>query len=192
MYSKYFKRILDLIVCLFAIIFLSPIFVIIALMIKIDSSGPIIFVQRRLGRNAKQFNLFKFRTMTDKKRSSNLEIFGRNAELTRLGYWLRRFKIDEFPQLINIILNDMSIVGPRPPLPEQLNKYTLKTMERLKVRPGLTGLAQINGNIYISWSDRWKLDLKYVKEISFFLDILIMFKTLAVVFFGEKKYFKKL
>jgi len=191
MYRRWGKRFFDVIVAAVALILLSPLFILIALLIRLDSRGSILFIQERLGRGGKIFRAYKFRTMTDRPRVSDHEIIGRDPEITRVGYWLRRFKLDELPQLINVIKGDMSIVGPRPALPSQLSVYDSKTMKRLVVRPGLTGLAQVNGNIHLSWPERWQYDIWYVEHLSLMLDLKIIIKTFAVIIFGEDKFYKQ-
>lgn len=129
--------------------------------------------------------------MLDLKRTSEIQVYGNNSEITTVGKLLRRLKIDELPQLINVLKGDMSFIGPRPCLPELRNEFDENGWERLKVRPGLSGLAQINGNIYLSWEERWKYDAEYVSKQSFILDIKIILKTFLIVIFGEKKFIKK-
>jgi lipopolysaccharide/colanic/teichoic acid biosynthesis glycosyltransferase len=130
--------------------------------------------------------------MIHRPRISDREIIGRDPEVTRVGYWLRRFKIDELPQLVNVLKGNMSLVGPRPALPDQLVVYDNVAMKRLIVRPGLTGLAQVNGNIHLSWPERWCYDAEYVEYLSFKLDIGIIYRTIAVVVFGENRFSKVL
>jgi undecaprenyl phosphate N,N'-diacetylbacillosamine 1-phosphate transferase len=182
------KRFLDLVLAILALIVLSPFFLIIIILIRFDSPGPILFIQKRLGRKAKIIDVYKFRTMTDRARAPGGEIYGRDPEVTRLGYWLRRFKLDELPQLLNIARGDLSIVGPRPALPSQLSEYTDLARKRLEVRPGLTGLAQVNGNIHLSWPERWQYDAQYVGRVSLLFDLQIILRTVAVVLLGEDKF----
>lgn len=167
---------------------LFPFMLFVALVILLESSGPVFFTQKRLGRDGRIFKVYKFRTMTNRVRTEHREITGHNTEVTRIGYWLRRFKIDELPQLLNIVRGDMSLVGPRPALPEQAKEYNPQTRRRLAVRPGLTGLAQINGNIYLSWPERWKYDVSYVEQCSFLLDLWIVWRTIWVIFIGEQNF----
>ena len=124
--------------------------------------------------------------MTHKQRHNHTEILPDNPEVTRIGRSLRRFKIDELPQLLNVLGGDMSIVGPRPALPSQLESYNMVGHKRLEVRPGLTGLAQINGNILLSWPERWVYDKQYVENLSLLLDLKIILKTFRIIFKGEK------
>ena len=180
------KRSLDLALSILAFLLLTPILVLVAVLVSLSSRGPVLFVQERLGMNGKIFRLYKFRTMVHRTRIPDHEIIGRDPEVTSVGYWLRRFKIDELPQIFNVIKGDMSIVGPRPALPAQLEEYNELALRRLTVRPGLTGLAQVNGNIHLSWLERWQYDAFYVENLSFWLDIKIIIRTIAVVLFGEK------
>ncbi len=188
MYKNYIKRILDFTLSFIGFIILLPIFLIVALLIKTTSSGPVFFKQYRLGKDGNEFQILKFRTMTNRKREVDREILKGDAEVTTIGYYLRRLKIDELPQIINILKGDMSVVGPRPSMPELLNDFNEDAKYRITVTPGLTGLAQINGNIYLSWEQRWKYDRKYVENMSFVLDFKIILKTLLIVLFGEKRF----
>lgn len=129
--------------------------------------------------------------MTNRQRIADREILKNDAEVTRVGKILRRFKIDELPQLINVLKGDMSLVGPRPGLPRQINEFNDDGIFRIQVRPGLTGLAQINGNIHLSWPERWKYDRHYVENVSFLLDLKIIFKTFFIIIYGEDKFVKK-
>ena len=173
------------------IVFFFPVLVGIGVLIRLDSKGSVLFVQDRLGRGGRIFKLYKLRTMIDEPRDSRREILFHDRDVTRIGRWLRRFKLDEMPQLWNIIKGDMSVVGPRPALPRQLDKYDEQARRRLEVRPGLTGLSQINGNIRLSWPERWKWDVKYVNCLSPALDLEIILKTLKIVVIGEDRCFKK-
>jgi len=190
-YRRFGKRALDLIISIVLLVILLPLLLAIALLVYITSPGPVLFVQDRLGFQGKTFKLYKFRTMIHKPRTPTKEIFGRDPELTPIGYWLRRFKLDELPQIFNVIKGDMSIVGPRPALPEQIEQYDTITRQRLAVRPGLTGLAQTEGNIYLPWEERWQYDVLYVRNLSFCLDIKIIIKTIGVILLGEEKFYRR-
>lgn len=190
-YRTFGKRLLDLSVSVPALLAVAPLFAVIAVAIKLTSRGPVFFVQERLGRDGRTFRTFKFRTMTDRQRTSHQEIFGKSDEVTAVGFWLRRFKLDELPQLWNIVNGDMSLVGPRPALPAQLAEYTDLARQRLLARPGLTGLAQVHGNIHLSWPERWVYDAEYVARVSFALDAWIVARTVAVVVLGEERFLKK-
>ena len=177
MYAKYIKRILDLILSLMALIVLMPLMIIIGILVRINLGSPIIFKQKRPGKNEKTFTLYKFRTMTD-KRDIDGNLLPDEYRLTKFGKFLRSTSLDELPELINIIKGDMAIVGPRPLLVEYLPYYTEEEKHRHDVRPGLTGLAQVNGRNAISWEEKLKYDTEYIKEISFYSDLKIIFKTI--------------
>lgn len=176
MYAKYIKRILDLILSLMALIVLMPLMIIIGILVRINLGSPIIFKQKRPGKNEKIFTLYKFRTMTD-KRDIDGNLLPDEYRLTKFGKFLRSTSLDELPELINIIKGDMAIVGPRPLLVEYLPYYT-EEKHRHDVRPGLTGLAQVNGRNAISWEEKLKYDTEYIKKISFYSDLKIIFKTI--------------
>lgn len=184
MYRKYIKRLLDFVLSLLALIILSPVLLITALLVKIKLGSPIIFKQQRPGLNEKIFTLYKFRTMTDKKDEEG-NLLPDSERLTKFGKLLRSTSIDELPELINILKGDMSIVGTRPLLVEYLELYNEKQKHRHDVRPGLTGLAQINGRNSISWEEKFKEDIQYVENISFIGDIKIVLKTVIKVFKRE-------
>lgn len=177
MYAKYIKRTLDLILSLMALIVLMPLMIIIGILVRINLGSPIIFRQKRPGKNEKIFTLYKFRTMTD-KRDIDGNLLPDEYRLTKFGKLLRSTSLDELPELINIIKGDMAIVGPRPLLVEYLPYYTEEEKHRHDVRPGLTGLAQVNGRNEISWEEKLKYDTEYIKEISFYSDLKIIFKTI--------------
>ena len=177
MYAKYIKRILDLILSLMALILLMPLMIIIGILVRINLGSPIIFKQKRPGKNEKVFTLYKFRTMTD-KRDIDGNLLPDEYRLTKFGKFLRSTSLDELPELINIIKGDMAIVGPRPLLVEYLPYYTEEEKHRHDVRPGLTGLAQVNGRNTISWEEKLKYDTEYIKQISFYSDLKIIFKTI--------------
>lgn len=177
MYAKYIKRILDLILSLMALIVLMPLMIIIGILVRINLGSPIIFKQKRPGKNEKIFTLYKFRTMTD-KRDIDGNLLPDEYRLTKFGKFLRSTSLDELPELINIIKGDIAIVGPRPLLVEYLPYYTEEEKHRHDVRPGLTGLAQVNGRNAISWEEKLKYDTEYIKKISFYSDLKIIFKTI--------------
>ena len=170
MYAKYIKRTLDLILSLMALIVLMPLMIIIGILVRINLGSPIIFKQKRPGKNEKIFTLYKFRTMTD-KRDIDGNLLPDEYRLTKFGKFLRSTSLDELPELINIIKGDMAIVGPRPLLVEYLPYHTEEEKHRHDVRPGLTGLAQVNGRNEISWEEKLKYDTEYIKEISFYSDL---------------------
>lgn len=176
MYRKYIKRVLDFTLSLIALIILSPIYLVLAILVRIKLGSPIIFKQERPGLNEKIFTLYKFRTMTDEK-DENGKLLPDEVRLTKFGKFLRSTSLDELPELINIIKGDMSIVGPRPLLVEYLPLYNEKQRCRHNVRPGLTGYAQINGRNSISWEEKFNDDLMYIENITFMEDLKIILKT---------------
>ncbi len=190
-YRSFAKRLFDLAIILPIFLAILPVLLIAAVLIKLDSRGPVFFLQERLGLYGKTFMTYKFRTMTHREREATSEILPGHSEVTRIGNWLRRFKIDELPQLLNIVNGDMSLVGPRPALPDHINDYNEEGLQRLLERPGLTGLSQVSGNIYLSWPDRWFYDAQYVSRLSFLKDVSIIVKTVAVVLLGEERFLKK-
>lgn len=191
LYKQLFKRAIDFLVSGTVLLCILPGLVFVYIIVKTDSPGPFFFLQERVGRNGRIFKVFKVRTMTFKHRVADREIFRGDSEVTKSGEVLRRFKLDELPQLLNVLKGDMSLVGPRPGLPSQLPDLNEDGRYRILVRPGLTGLAQINGNIYLSWPQRWKYDRQYVTNLSFLLDVRIILKTFLIIFHGEKKFLKE-
>ena len=179
-YEANFKRPLDLALSLFALIVLSPLFLIVAIAIVINLGTPILFIQDRPGLDGRVFKMYKFRTMTE-ERNTDGNLLPDEARLTPFGKILRKTSLDELPELINIIKGDMSIVGPRPLLTEYLPRYSEEQLHRHDVRPGLTGYAQVNGRNSISWEEKFKDDVWYVDHISFFNDVKIIIKTIIVV-----------
>lgn len=173
-------RFLEFLFALVLLVALSPLFLLVCLLILINMGRPIFFTQLRTGLNSKPFKIIKFRTMTLCDKPDH-EVVGDESRLTGLGWWLRKFSIDEWPQLINILLGDLSFVGPRPLLMHHLKSYTLEQSRRHLVKPGLTGWAQINGRNSIKWEDKLKLDVWYVDNKSWWLDLKILFITLFVV-----------
>ncbi len=185
------KRCLDLVLSLAMLVLVAPLLLLSAIAIKLESRGPVLFIQARLGRGGRTFRVVKLRTMTDRPRQDRLQVFGDHCEVTRVGRWLRRSKIDELPQLWNVIRGEMSVVGPRPGLPERLPEYDERGRRRLDVRPGLTGWAQVNGNVHLSWPQRWCYDAWYVDHHSLALDSWIVVRTVAVVGCGEKTFARR-
>lgn len=175
-YEKYIKRILDFTLSLIALICLSPILLIVAILVRIKLGSPVIFKQKRPGKDEKIFTLYKFRTMTDEK-DENGDLLPDSQRLTKFGKFLRSTSLDELPELINIIKGDMAIVGPRPLLVKYLPLYNEKQKHRHDVRPGLTGYAQVNGRNAISWEEKFEDDLKYINNITFIGDAKIIIKT---------------
>lgn len=180
MYKKYVKRILDIILSLLAIIILSPLLIIISILVLIFMGRPIFFKQPRLGKNEKIFNMYKFRTMTNKKDKDG-NLLPDDQRLPKFGNLLRKTSLDELPEFFCILNGSMSFVGPRPLLVKYLPYYTEEEHHRHDVRPGLTGLAQANGRNLVNWDERFKLDLEYVNNVSLKMDIKVILKTISVV-----------
>jgi len=186
------KRIFDILASGIALIVLLPIFAIIGIFIKLDSKGPVFFVQKRAGKDGKIFKAYKLRTMVNNAVEMGLgyEIAKDDNRITRVGKHLR-WGIDELPQLINVFEGKMSMVGPRPALPHQVEKYSEQERRRLEVKPGITGWALVNGRNKLSWPERIKLDIWYIDNWSIWLDIKILFKTIWVVIFKREGIYGK-
>lgn len=184
MYKNFIKRILDIILSFLALVILSPLLILTAFLIRIKLGTPVFFKQLRPGKNEKIFGILKFRTMTDAK-DENGNLLPDEIRLTRFGQFLRSTSIDELPELLNILNGDMSIVGPRPLLVQYLERYNEEQKHRHDVKPGLTGLAQVNGRNGITWEEKFHYDLEYVKNITFYGDCKIIFQTVMKVF-GRK------
>ncbi len=180
MYRKYFKRVFDFVCSLLALIVLSPVLLITAILVRIKLGTPVIFKQKRPGLNEKIFILYKFRTMTEQKDEQG-NLLPDEVRLTKFGKMLRSTSLDELPELWNILKGDMSVVGPRPLAVQYLPYYTDEERKRHSVRPGLTGLAQVNGRNAVTWENRFQNDLEYVYRLGFILDLLIIFKTVIKV-----------
>jgi len=184
MYKDFIKRLLDILFSLLALILLSPLLLIIAILVRTKLGSPIIFKQERPGLNEKIFVLYKFRTMTDKKNGDG-DLYPDLLRLTKFGKMLRSTSLDELPELFNILKGDMAIVGPRPLLVRYLTLYDDYQKQRHLVKPGFTGYAQVNGRNSISWDKRFELDIYYIENISFLLDLKIVLKTVKVVLLKE-------
>ena len=180
MYRRFFKRFFDIALSLTALIVLSPVLLIVAVLARVKLGSPVIFCQERPGKNEKIFQLYKFRSMTD-GRDENGELLPDEVRLTKFGRVLRSTSLDELPELWNILRGDMSIVGPRPLLVEYLPYYTEEEHHRHDIRPGLTGLAQVNGRNASSWEQKFTYDLEYVERYTLVLDVSIIFKTVLKV-----------
>lgn len=185
MYAKYVKRPMDFILSLIAIICLSPVIGVTAILVRIKLGSPVIFCQLRPGKNEKIFKMYKFRSMTD-ERDEDGNLLPDSERLTKFGKTLRKTSLDELPELFNILKGDMSIVGPRPLLVEYLPRYNEIQKRRHEVRPGLSGLAQVNGRNAISWEEKFDWDVTYVDNISFFGDIRIILLTVWKAFVKEE------
>ena len=180
LYEKCLKRVVDFVLSLVAIICLSPVMLITAILVRIKLGSPIIFKQQRPGKNEKIFAMYKFRTMTD-ARDANGNLLPDEVRLTKFGKLLRSTSLDELPELFNILKGDMSIIGPRPLLVEYLPRYNEEQKHRHDVRPGLSGLAQVNGRNAISWEEKFKYDVEYVRNITFLGDCRIIIQTVKNV-----------
>ena len=184
MYAKFIKRILDFFISLVAFVLFFPIILIVAILVRINFGKPIIFKQKRPGKNGKIFKMYKFRTMTNEK-DKNGNLLPDEKRLTNFGKFLRSTSLDELPELINILKGDMSLVGPRPQLVRDMVFMSEEENKRHTVKQGLTGLAQVNGRNAISWEDKLKYDLEYIENISFINDLKIIFLTIKKVFKRE-------
>lgn len=176
----YFKRIFDFIASFFGLLLLSPVLLIISIIVLIKHGHPILFTQKRPGKNEQIFKMFKFRTMTN-ERDEHGVLLPDKKRLTKFGSFLRKTSLDELPELINVIKGDMSLIGPRPLLIKYLPYYTTKEKKRHDVRPGITGLAQISGRNFLNWDKRLSTDVKYVENLSLKLDINIFIQTISCV-----------
>ncbi len=186
------KRGFDIAVSTLGLIILSPVLLVTAVLIKITMPGKVFFKQERVGKNKKIFHILKFRTMKEDKKAEQTHDFSKDSErMTKTGNILRRLKIDELPQLLNVLAGDMSLVGPRPTVIEQVRNYNKFQLRRLKMRPGMTGLAQVNGNTALDWDERIVFDVKYVENFSLWMDLMILLKTVLVVICGEQKFKKE-
>jgi exopolysaccharide biosynthesis polyprenyl glycosylphosphotransferase len=194
------KAAFDRVFALLALVAAAPLLAIISLLIRLDDGGPVLFRQTRVGKNGRGFAVYKFRTMVPDAEDRKVELAARNQSqgplfkirkdprLTRLGGWLRRWSLDEIPQLLNVLAGDMSLVGPRPALPEEAAMYGDHVRRRLAVKPGMTGLWQVNGRSDLSWDESVRLDLRYVENWSLMLDVQILWKTCAAVARGSGAY----
>lgn len=180
-YEKYFKRPIDIVCALLAIIVFSWLYIIIAIMVRVKLGSPVIFTQERPGKDEKIFKLYKFRTMTG-ERDENGELLPDEVRLTKFGAWLRRTSLDELPEAFNILVGNLSIIGPRPLLVKYLDLYSPEQHRRHEVRPGLSGYAQVHGRNAISWEEKFKLDVEYVDHITFLGDLKIIWDTVMVAF----------
>ena len=191
--NKFIKRLIDFCIAFTGILVLLPFWIIISLLIKMSSKGPVLFIQKRPGLNAKVFSVYKFRTMKigSEKMVKGVEVLINDHRITYIGKLLRRTKLDETPQLFNVLKGEMSLVGPRPERIESLKDYDEVIYQRLRVLPGLTGLAQVSGNIYIDLEQRYAYDVYYANNFSLLLDMKIIIRTVLVIIFGEKKYVDK-
>ncbi len=184
MYKNYIKRILDFILSLVGFIVLLPIFLIVTVFLAIANEGKPFFFQIRPGKNEKLFKIIKFKTMNDKKDGQG-NLLSDEKRLTKVGAFVRKISLDEIPQLLNVIKGDMSLIGPRPLLPQYLPLYNDEQKKRHNVRPGITGWAQVNGRNAISWQQKFEYDVWYVENVSFMIDVKILLLTVKKVFVSE-------
>ena len=175
---KYLKRAMDFVASLTALIILSPLIALSALLVKISDGGSVLFKQRRPGKDGKIFTVYKFRTMSEKTEDENGRELSDVERMTKIGSFLRKTSLDELPQFFNVLKGDMSFIGPRPLLCEYLELYTPYQMRRHEVLPGISGLAQVNGRNAITWEEKFDYDVYYVDHMSFLLDLKILFKTI--------------
>ena len=180
MYRKYIKRLLDIVISLCGIIVLSPVYLVLGILVRTKLGTPVIFRQERPGKDEKIFHLYKFRSMTDERDESG-NLLSDEVRLTSFGKKLRSTSLDEIPELVNILKGDMSLIGPRPFLVRYLPWYTEEERHRHDVRPGLTGLAQVNGRNALGWEDRFSYDLEYVNHLTFLMDAKIICMTVGKV-----------
>ncbi len=186
-YNRVVKRTADLLISLIALIILSPTILIAAILVKLTSKGPVIFKQKRIGRGAREFTIYKFRTMYVNSEHTGSGVYSddNDPRMTKVGKLLRKTSIDELPQLVNILKGDMSLIGPRPPLtyhPWPVSEYSEEQLRMFEVRPGITGWAQTHGRKDVEWNKRIKLNIWYVDHVSFMLDLRIFFITIGKVF----------
>ena len=184
MYSIYIKRIIDFIVALLGLLLLSPLLLVITFCLFFANNRKPFFFQTRPGKNERLFNIIKFKTMTDAKDSSG-NLLPDGERMTKIGNFVRKTSLDELPQLLNVLKGDMSLIGPRPLLPEYLPLYSEEQQKRHTIRPGITGWAQVHGRNAISWSAKFKLDIYYVAHLSFWLDVKVLFLTIKKVLVRE-------
>ena len=196
--SVCFKRLMDILLSVIAVILGSPVFLITALLVKVTSPGPIIFSQVRVGRYGRHFKFYKFRSMYIDAEARKAELMKHNESgdgvifkmkhdprITPVGRFIRKFSIDELPQLFNVLLGDMSLVGPRPPLPTEVSAYTLEERKRLNITPGITCLWQVSGRSELPFSQQIALDKEYIASQSFWKDFLILLKTIPAILTGK-------
>ena len=184
------KRLFDILVSLLVLLLFAPVWLLVALSIKATSPGPVLFIQERPGKDRELFRVYKFRSMRlgSEKMVKGVEVLRDDDRVTAVGRFIRRTKIDEIPQCLNVLKGEMSLIGPRPERVSSLADYDEEISKRLDMRPGMTGLAQVCGNIYISLADRYRLDVYYVEHFSLWLDIRILLRTVGVVLLGEERY----
>jgi len=184
MYKNYFKHLFDFLAAFFGLILLSPIFIVVMIGLYFANQGKPFFFQARPGKNERIFKIIKFKTMNDKK-DEHGNLLSDAERLTPIGAFVRKTSLDEIPQLINVLKGDMSLIGPRPLLPQYLSLYNAEQKRRHEVRPGITGWAQVNGRNAISWKRKFELDVEYVDNLSLLMDLKVFFTTFKKVFKSE-------
>jgi lipopolysaccharide/colanic/teichoic acid biosynthesis glycosyltransferase len=184
------RRTLDILVSSLALLLSSPVLAVAMVAVRLESRGPIIYRQRRVGLNGRQFDVLKLRTMVDGAEhiGAGLAVNENDSRITRVGAFLRRTSLDELPNLLNVLRGEMSLIGPRPTLPVQVEQYTACQRGRLQIKPGITGWAQVNGRTSLPWSERIELDLYYIAHRSLALDLRILWRTVAMVLGGSGLY----
>ncbi|ALJ31400.1 putative sugar transferase EpsL [Apilactobacillus kunkeei] len=202
-YSNFYltvKRLFDIAASLFALLITLPLTLVVSLCIYLDDRGPIFYTQERIGKDGKPFRIYKFRSMCQNADAKKKELTDKNEvngamfkmsndpRVTRVGCFIRRHSIDELPQLINVLLGNMTVVGPRPPLPEEVNQYSKHDKERLKVKPGCTGLWQVSGRNSLDFDEMVELDINYIEHASLLLDMKICFKTIWIMIYPNEAY----
>ena len=199
--SKILKRLLDIVASACGLIALSPVFLFTALMIKLEDRGPLFFKQTRIGLRGRTFGMWKFRSMVVNADALKDKLLAQNEmqggvtfkmkddpRITRTGKWIRKYSVDELPQLLNVLQGDMSLVGPRPPVPREVAEYTVEDRQRLLAKPGLTCFWQVGGRSEIDFAGQVRLDIAYIRSESVWLDIKLLFKTVPAVLFGKGAY----
>ncbi|CAI2656247.1 putative sugar transferase EpsL [Apilactobacillus kunkeei] len=202
-YSNFYltvKRLFDIAASLFVLLITFPLTLVVSLCIYLDDRGPIFYTQERIGKDGKPFRIYKFRSMRQNADAKKKELTEQNEvngamfkmsndpRVTRVGCFIRRHSIDELPQLINVLLGNMTVVGPRPPLPEEVNQYSKHDKERLKVKPGCTGLWQVSGRNSLDFDEMVELDINYIEHASLLLDMKICFKTIWIMIYPNEAY----
>lgn len=187
-YRRWGKRLVDLAVAVPALVAVSPVLVGASILIRLESRGSPVFRHERLGQGGSRFHVYKLRTMTDADHTEDRQTRVADPGVTRMGRFLRRSKLDELPQLLNVVRGEMSLVGPRPDVPIHLPQYDEAGHKRLVVRPGITGLAQVRGGTMLTWPQRWRWDARYAEQVTALGDLQILVKTLGVVVRGDESY----
>lgn len=199
--ALFLKRVFDIVASLLFLLTFLPLFLLLALLIKLEDGGPVLFTQKRVGRFGSEFKMWKFRSMCVGAEAKIQKLLTKNQHadgvtfkikddprITRIGKWLRKFSLDELPQFFNVLIGDMSLVGPRPPVPREVALYTMQDRRRLLVKPGITCFWQIGGRSEIDFSGQVQLDVRYIESQSFWLDLKILLKTVPAVLFGKGAY----